>query len=102
MKHYLLIYQLADDYLERRGPLRNEHLKLAWEAEARGEVVLAGALEDPADGAVFVFEGPSREVAERFAKADPYVAHGLVTDWEVRPWNTVVGRDAATPVRPEL
>lgn len=102
MKHYLLIYQLSDDYLERRGPLRNEHLGLAWEAEARGEVVLAGALDEPADSAVFLFEGPDREVAERFAKADPYVIHGLVTEWEVRPWTTVVGRDAATPVRPEL
>jgi uncharacterized protein YciI len=28
---------------------------------------------------------------ERFAEQDPYVVHGLVTAWTVRPWNVVVG-----------
>jgi uncharacterized protein YciI len=40
------------------------------------------------------------QAAEAFAKADPYVAQGLVKEWRVRPWTTVVGKDAATPVRP--
>jgi uncharacterized protein len=99
--HYLLFYELSDDYLDRRGEFRNEHLKLAWETQGRGEMVLGGALADPADGAVIVFEGDSPEVAERFADADPYVKNGLVTSWRVREWTTVVGDNAATPVRPE-
>ena len=99
--HYLLTYELAPDYLARRGEFRNEHLKLAWEAEQRGEIVIAGALADPADTAVLLFSGDSPEVAERFARADPYVVEGLVTSWRVRPWATVVGKDASTPVRPE-
>lgn len=98
--HYLLFYDLADDYMERRAPLRDEHLALAWRAHERGELVLAGALVDPADAAVFVFEGPGPQVAERFAYSDPYVANGLVAEWRVRPWTTVVGDLAATPVRP--
>jgi hypothetical protein len=97
--HYLLLYDLAPDYLERRSEFRKEHLTLAWQASERGELVLAGALADPADMAVLLFKGNSPEVAERFVAADPYVKHGLVTRWRVRPWTTVVGQDASSPVR---
>jgi hypothetical protein len=99
--HYLLSYDLAPDYLERRGEFRNEHLKLAWAAQERGEILIAGALAEPADTALLLFSGDTPEVAERFAKADPYVTNGLVKGWRVRPWTTVVGKDAATPVRPD-
>jgi uncharacterized protein YciI len=100
MKHYLLQYDLAPDYLERRPQFRNEHLALAWQAHERGELVLAGALAEPIDGALLLFRGESPAVAEAFARADPYVRSGLVTSWRVRPWTTVVGAEAATPVRP--
>jgi uncharacterized protein YciI len=95
--HYLLIYELAPDYLERRGAFRGEHLKLAWEAEG---LLAGGALNDPVDRAVLLFEGDSPAAAERFANADPYVRNGLVRRWEVRPWTTVAGKLAASPVRP--
>jgi len=98
--HFLLMYDLAPDYLERRGEFRDEHLQLAWDAQERGEIVIAGALADPADTAVLLFTGDSPEAAERFAKSDPYVINGLVTSWRVRPWTTVVGKDAWKPVRP--
>ena len=98
--HYLLMYDLAADYLERRGAYRDAHLALAWQAQERGEIVIAGALSDPADMAVLMFQGDSPEAAERFAKADPYVVHGLVTGYQVRQWNTVVGDQASSPVRP--
>ncbi len=97
--HYLMFYEFTPDYLERRGQYRVEHLKLAWQANERGELVLGGAFADPADGAVLLFKCDSREIPERFAAADPYVKNGLVIRWHVRAWTTVVGRDAATPVR---
>lgn len=97
--HYLLMYDLVPDYLERRGEFRDEHLKLAWEAQERGEIVVAGPLADPADMAVLMFQAESPDVVERFAKADPYVIHGLVTGYRVRQWNTVVGDLASTPLR---
>ena len=97
--HYLLCYDLSADYLERRGEFRNEHLKLAWEAHQRGEIIVAGALSAPADMAVLMFQGDSPEAAERFAKSDPYVVHGLVTGYKVRQWNTVIGEMASSPVR---
>jgi uncharacterized protein YciI len=98
--HYLLHYTTAPDYLQRRAAFRQEHLTLAWEACDRGELILGGAVGDPAESALLVFRGASREVAERFAKADPYVRNGLVQRWEVKPWTTVVGTLAEAPVRP--
>lgn len=98
--HYLLTYDLAADYLERRGTFRTEHLSLGWDAQQRGELVLAGALAEPADTAVLLFSGDTPEAAERFARADPYVKHGLVTAWRVRPWTTVIGDAAFNPIRP--
>ena len=100
--HFLLLYDVAPDYLTRRGEYRAEHLALGWAAHARGELVLGGALADPVDGAVLLFRGDSPAVAESFAAADPYVRNGLVTRWRVRPWTTVIGELAATPVRPEV
>jgi len=99
--HYLLTYQLVPDYVERRAPLRAEHLRLAWAAQDRGELVLGGILTDPVDRAVLLFKGDSPDAARRFAATDPYVLNGLVAMWEVRQWVTVAGEGAATPVRPE-
>ena len=101
MKHFLLFYEVSSDYLERRPQFRAEHLKLAWEAQERGEIVIAGALADPPDGAVLMFQGEDASVAKRFADADPYVANGLITRWYVREWTTVVGELASMPVRPD-
>jgi uncharacterized protein YciI len=99
VKHFLLLYDLESDYLERRGEFRAEHLRNAWASVGRGELVLGGALSDPADGAVLLFKGDSPRVAEAFAEQDPYVRNGLVKRWRVREWTTVVGEGAATPVR---
>ncbi|WP_109482642.1 YciI-like protein [Paraburkholderia sp. C35] len=96
--HYLLIYEVSPDYLERRPEFRGAHLKHAWAAAERGELQLGGALADPVDTAVLLFEADSPAVAEAFAQADPYVLNGLVTTWRVRPWTTVVGERASTPV----
>ena len=98
--HFLLMYEFVPNYLERRPLHRSEHLRLAWQAHERGELVLAGALAEPADSAVLLFEGESSDAARAFAEADPYVKAGLVTRWSVRPWTTVIGAMAATPVRP--
>ena len=98
--HYILFYEAADGYLERRAEFREEHLRLAWLAVDRGELVLGGAFANPVDGAAIVFQGDSPEAAERFARADPYVINGLVKRWYVREWTTVAGWAAAIPVRP--
>lgn len=99
--HYLLIYDLSPDYLEKRAAHRDEHLDLAWKSQKDGGMILGGALQDPADQAFLLFESDSPEVAETFAKQDPYVKNGIVESWKVRPWMTVVGDKAAKKVFPE-
>ena len=94
---WLLLYDLVDDYIERRRALRPEHLALANAAVERGELVMAGALADPPDMAVLVFEADGPEVAEGFAEADPYVVNGLVKSWRVRRWMVVIGEGAEPP-----
>lgn len=101
MRHFLLLYTTASDYSVRRANFRAEHLRLAWQAQSRGELVLAGALADPPDGAVLLFQGDSPAAAEAFAGNDPYVLNGLVATWEIREWTTVIGDLASQPVRPE-
>lgn len=98
--HYLLFYDIADDYLERRAQFRDAHLRAAWASHTRGELVLGGALADPVDGAVLLFSADSPRVVEEFARADPYVVNGLVVRWRVRAWATVAGDGAASPVKP--
>ena len=99
MKHFVLLYDLVPDYLERRAAHRDEHLRLAWAAAERGELVLGGALS-PADTALLVFRGDSPAIAETFARKDPYVLNGLVKSHRVREWTTVAGDLATTPIRP--
>ena len=101
MKHFLLFYEGTPDYLERRPRYRAEHLAYAWAAADRGDLLAGGAYADPVDGAVLLFVGEDRSVAERFAESDPYVTNGLVQRWQVREWTTVVGEYAAAPVYPE-
>jgi len=89
--HHILFYDVVEDYIERRAALRAEHLELARQSQARGEMVIGGALADPVDGVVIVFRGDSPATAEAFAQADPYVQNGLVKSWRVRKWMTVIG-----------
>ena len=91
MAYFALIYHVVDEFVARRAEFREEHLRLAKGAHARGEIVLAGALADPADKALIIFRGESGEAARQFAESDPYVRNGLVHRWEVRPWSVVVG-----------
>ncbi len=93
MNYYALFYEVVDDFVARRTPFRQEHLRLAAEARERGEIVFAGALAEPADRALIVFHVADKSKAEAFARKDSYVVNGLVKKWEVRPWNVVIGNE---------
>lgn len=99
--HYLLFYDYVPDVLVRRPHFRGAHLQHALASVARGELLLAGAFADPVDGAALLFCAASKDPVEKFAREDPYVTGGLVTQWKVRAWTTVVGKDAANPLPPE-
>lgn len=87
--YYILFYKTVENYIVRRAPFRGDHLDLVGSFHSEGSLVMAGALADPADGAVLIFKGDSPEVAEEFVRQDPYVKNGLITEWSVRPWNVV-------------
>jgi uncharacterized protein YciI len=95
--HYILFYDLVEDYVTKRETFRGDHLRRAQEAFEKGDLVLGGALSDPADVALLVFNGPTPAAAEAFAKADPYVVNHLVKSWRVRKWMTVVGEGLSPP-----
>ncbi len=93
MNYYALLYELVDDMVNRRVPFREEHMRLARESRERGELVLAGALTEPVDRALLVFQVDDKSKVESFARKDPYVVNGLAKKWEIRPWNVVVGNN---------
>ena len=91
MKHYLLIYQYVEDYLEKRTPYRPDHFTLAKEAVAAGYLLLGGATENPADQGILIFKVSDKSIIEDFISRDPYVQNGIVSSWEIKEWNVVVG-----------
>ncbi len=92
--HYLLMYDVVDDYVTRRAPLRAAHIGLAREAAARGELVLGGALNPP-EGVVLLFRGDSPAAAEAFAQGRPLRAR---TAWS-RAGRCASGRRWSGPMR---
>jgi len=89
--YYILFYKTVDNYIEKRAPYREEHLAMATDFFKAGKLTMAGALAEPADGAVLVFKGDDPKVAEDFARNDPYVKNGVVVEWRIRPWTVVIG-----------
>ncbi|MGW8483717.1 YciI-like protein [Microbacterium sp. NPDC055903] len=99
--HAILEYAYADDYLTSRQAHRTAHLRAAWAAADRGELVLGGAVGEGPDSGLLIFRGDDPlSAAAAFAAVDPYVLNGVVTGWTVRRWTTVVGEAAAEPFRP--
>ena len=89
--NYILFYNFVPDYLNKRTPFREEHLKILKELYNQKELILAGAFADPADGAGLVVR--RQDAAENLVKIEPKVKKGLVTKSFVRKWTTVIGDD---------
>jgi uncharacterized protein len=88
--YLMLLYEYVPDVVERRAPLREEHLRLLRLLREAGRVLMAGALGDPPTGAALVFVTDDPADVEAFVAADPYVANGLVTNWRILPWRVAV------------
>ena len=89
MSYYILTYETITTYLEKRAQYREEHLNLANKYVDLGQLIMGGALENPADKAVLVFKC-DEETVKKFVANDPYVKNGLVNHWHIRKWNVVV------------
>lgn len=88
--YYILVYDYVDDYVERRKPYREEHLKLAEQMKEDGDLMMAGTYNLPYHGAELLFKSDKKKV-EEFIDKDPYVTHGVVMNWKIKEWNVVVG-----------
>ena len=50
----------------------------------RGELVGVGPFTDPGGGNMALFR--SREAAEAFAKSDPFLLEGVVSEYQIKEW----------------
>lgn len=84
-----MTYRAVEDFMplaQQHGPAHVERLQ---EFAGRGVLLMVGTLDEPMNGdAVGVFT--TREAAEEFIAGDPFVQHGVVASWTVRPWNEVL------------
>ncbi len=85
---FVLFYESAADVLSKAIPHLPSHRELWAEFHRRGTLLMIGPFGNPQDGAMGVFT--TREAAEEFAAADPFVLHGVVSRWYVRDWNEVL------------
>jgi len=92
--HCILIYSYVKDIVEKRPAHRSAHIEYGNKYVEKGKLLLGGAFQDPLDSAAIIFQGMSKSEVETFAKNDPYVLHGLVTEWKVREWLVVIGSKA--------
>lgn len=93
MNYYILVYKTIDNYIKERAPFRDDHLGLAEHYNKRYGLIMAGAMDEPANEALLVFKGENDEAARSFVENDPYVKNGLIKEWYIRKWNVVIGND---------
>jgi uncharacterized protein YciI len=98
MKHFVLFYDYPADFRDRRAPFRAAHIVHANASVARDELQLGGAFVDDPPMGMLLFKAENPQVAEDFARADPYVINRVVLSWRVREWTTAVGAGALTKV----
>ena len=87
---FVLEYAYVAYILEKRGPYRPQHLKLAEDHLKDGSIVFGGPFTPPT-GAMFIFSVDGRESVEAFIAEDPYVTNGLVTTYTIKEWNVLIG-----------
>jgi uncharacterized protein YciI len=86
---YVLLYESAEGVADKAAAHAEAHRRHWRPFHARGELLLIGPFGDPqSQGAMSVFT--TREAAEQFARADPFVVNGVVRSWEVREWDEAV------------
>jgi len=90
-KLYVLQYDYVADSLEKRKPHREAHLAMINKHKKNGNVVLAGAIDNPPSGGLLIFRNLSQNDIEQLAQQDPYVINGVVEKYTIKPYMAVVG-----------
>ena len=96
---YAIISDDVDDSLEKRLSVRPAHLERLEALKDEGRLVLAGPhpaidSDNPGkagfSGSLIVAEFESLEAAQRWADDDPYVAAGVYSQVQVKPFKRVL------------
>ena len=87
---HVMSYRSVPDFRALAAEHGPAHVARLHEFHDRGVLLMAGPLAEPLNGdALGVFV--SREAAEEFIAGDPFVLHGVVAEWTVRPWIEALG-----------
>ena len=95
---YAIIAQDKENTLEKRLAARPAHVERLQVLQAEGRLVLAGPhpaidSEDPGpagfSGSLIVAEFTSRQVAQDWANADPYMEAGVYAQITIKPFKKV-------------
>ena len=86
----IILYHFVDDFIQKRTPVRMDHLNYLETYVQRGLLFLGGALDPIKKMGLIVFGG-SNDQAMSLVKQDPYIREGLVVDFEIINWNVVIG-----------
>jgi uncharacterized protein len=85
---YVIFYETdpaAMDRIQEHFPAHSAR----WQEYAdAGTLLMIGPFSDITRGAMGVFT--TREAAESFVEADPFVVHGIVASWRIEEWNEVL------------
>jgi uncharacterized protein len=87
---FLLTYTYVPNMVELRQPHREAHLANLTTAHDHGFLLLAGAMVDPVDGAVLLFEAEDPGQVLSWAANDPYNRAGLIRGMTVRELSVAV------------
>lgn len=90
-KLYVLQYDYVENALEKRQPHRQAHLALINKEVEKGNVVLAGAVDNPPTGGLLILRNLTRENIEQLVKQDPYVINGVVKKYSIKPYMAITG-----------
>lgn len=90
MKTFAAVITAGPDYVARRRPYREAHLRRLRGLKDEGRVLLGGAWADPVDGALIVYQAESVNEVWRLIEDDPYYRAGLWPEVRVREWAIAV------------
>jgi uncharacterized protein YciI len=90
-KLYVLQYDYVADVFEKRKPYRQAHFAMVRKEIEKGNVILAGAVDNPPTGGLFIFRNLSPNDIENLAQRDPYVVNGVVKKYTIKPYMAVLG-----------
>lgn len=80
-------YQSLTEAMEKEPELISNHRIRSKKFHEEGKLLLAGAfLDRPEEPLSTMAVLSSREAAEEYAKGDPFLLKGMISNWYIREW----------------